>query len=75
MLSTWETVIVGNRCTERREIYIGCKEEILHCEGGGALKIAQSSCGCPIPRGAQGHARWHPGQLDQVEVLLPVVGV
>jgi len=35
--------------------------------GGEALPLAaQRSCGCPIPRGAQGQVRWGPGQPDLV---------
>jgi len=30
-------------------------------------QAAQSSCGCPIPRGIQGRVAWGPGQCGLVE--------
>ena len=42
-----------------------CQEEILHKEGGEALKhIVQRSCVCPIPGGVQGQVEWGSGQPD-----------
>ena len=47
-----------------------CKEEVLHCEGGEALKqVAQRGCGCPIPGSVQGQAGWgfeQPGLVEGV---------
>ena len=37
--------------------------EVLHTEGGDALKqVAQGGCGCPIPGGIQGQAGCGSGQ-------------
>ena len=48
----------------------GYKEEILPYEGGETLaRVAQSSCGCPIPGSVQGQAGWgleQPGQVEGV---------
>ena len=41
-------------------------------------QAAQRGCGCPVPGGVQGQARWGPRQpdlvLDMKLVALPVVG-
>ena len=35
------------------------KEEVFLCESNETLEqVAQRHCGCPLPGGVQGHARW-----------------
>jgi len=46
-------------------------EEILYCESGETLEqVAQRSCGCPIPRNAQGQVVWGFEKPDVVECIL-----
>lgn len=45
---------------------------ILYCEGYEALaQVAQSNCGCPIPRSALGQTGWGSEQLGLVEGIPP----
>lgn len=64
----WDDVL---KCTERGQMELSQKEEILDYEGGEALEqMAQRSSGCPITGSVKGQVGWSSELLGLVEGVL-----